>query len=122
MIFDEDRLESMLIKKILTGEETVVYDSSYLPEEWVEKILSETPKPGLLILDLDFSGKGNGSAVLKEIRKKFPELTDTPVIALSAYPDATGEKKALEAGFTAYLRKPFRKNQLISLINKLSSA
>ena len=122
VIFDEDRLESMLIKKILTGEETVVYDSSYLPEEWVEKILSETPKPGLLILDLDFSGKGNGSAVLKEIRKKFPELTDTPVIALSAYPDATGEKKALEAGFTAYLRKPFRKNQLISLINKLSSA
>ncbi|HFB61692.1 MAG TPA: hybrid sensor histidine kinase/response regulator, partial [Bacteroidetes bacterium] len=78
LVLDEDRLESMLIKKILAGAEVIVYDNNFHPEEWTEKILSAGPLPDILMMDLDFSGKGRGTALLKKIREKFPQTMAVP--------------------------------------------
>ena len=118
LVLDGDRLEGMLIKKILTGDDVVLYDTGIPPEEWINSIFSGETLPDIILLELDFSGKGRGKDVLKKIREKFPRVAGIPVVALSAYPDATGEEEALQAGFTACLRKPFRKNELISIINR----
>jgi len=117
LVLDEDKLENMLIKKILTGATVETYDNSYPPVEWMNRKLKNQPLPDIIMVELDFSGKLKGPELLQEIRKKFPETDTIPAIALSSYPDVNGEEKALKAGFSAYLQKPFRKNDLISLIN-----
>ncbi len=122
LVLDEDNLECMLIKKILSEMEVLTYDHSIPAAEWAEKVLKTTPLPDIILIEQDFSGKGQGPEVLKKLKQQFPTLANTPAIALSAYPGAHEEDKALQAGFSAFLHKPFRKNELISVINTLSAS
>ncbi len=119
VVFDEDKLENMLIKKILTGMEVITYDENRSPQEWTEMVLKNGPLPDIFMIELDFSGKGKGFDILKTIRETLPPNTKIPAVALSAYHGAGEEEKALQAGFDAFLRKPFRKNTLISVMNRL---
>ncbi len=120
MVFDEDRLESMLVRKILAGMEVITYDNRYPPEEWAKRVLKAPPLPDIFMIELDFSGEKKGMEVLKTIRETFPETAHIPAIALSAYHGAGEENEALQAGFSAFLRKPFRKNALISVVNRVA--
>jgi signal transduction histidine kinase len=118
LVLDEDKLENMLIKKILNGMEVITFDSRCAPQEWPEKVLNSGQTPHILLIEMDFSGKNKGLEILKNIRKKFPETKSIPAVALSANLESGVEEKVLKAGFSAFLRKPFRKNELISVINR----
>ncbi len=122
LVLDEDKLESMLIKKILSEMEVITYDNTLPAPEWPEKILSTSPLPDILLIEQDFSGKGRGPEILKHLKQHFPPLENIPAIALSAYSGVHEQDKAMQAGFAAFLRKPFRKNELISVINNLSES
>jgi len=118
LVLDEDKLENMLLKRMFPEANMDTYDYALPPEKWLETRLNNRSLPDIIIVELDFSGEGNGYKILKDIRIKKPETTRIPAIALSAYPDAKGSEKAKNAGFKGYLEKPFRKNDLISLINQ----
>ncbi len=122
LIMDEDKLESMLIKKILSETNVTLYDNMYSPQEWIAQIIKQEKPIDLLIFDMDFSGKNQGPAFWQELKKQFAVLGKIPVLALSADTDKQSREKALQAGFSEYLQKPFRKNDLISVINSLLSA
>ena len=119
LILDEDRLGNMLIKKILPGAQVEAYNKETDPYKWIAQQLENKTRPDILMVEMDFTGKRKGEAVLQKIKEKYPDIEHIPAIALSSYPDSNGAEKAVQQGFTKYLQKPFHKNDLIFLINQL---
>ena len=78
-----------------------------------EKIqnLIEARRPDLVLLDLLLPGKDG-----IELMQAIPELSDRPVIFLSAYGRDETIAKALESGAADYVVKPFSPTELIARI------
>jgi two-component system, OmpR family, phosphate regulon response regulator PhoB len=68
-------------------------------------------RPDLLILDLMLPGF-SGYDVLSEMRRR-PELTEVPVIVLTARRDEADRVKGLELGADDYVTKPFSPRELV---------
>lgn len=72
------------------------------------------PEIDLILMDIKMPGK-NGYLATQEIRA-FNK--DVIIIAQTAFALSGDEKKALDAGCTAYLSKPIQKAKLIELLNQ----
>lgn len=70
-----------------------------------------TERPDLVVLDLMLPGF-SGYEVLSEMRRR-PELSDVPVIILTARRDEADRIKGLELGADDYLTKPFSPRELV---------
>ena len=79
------------------------------PEELAHLIRSE--KPQLVLLDLLLPGS-DGIELLGEV----PELSDQPVIFISAYGRDETVARALESGAADYIVKPFSPTELVARI------
>jgi len=77
--------------------------------EALEAAASE--RPDLLILDLMLPGL-SGYEVLGELRRR-PELTEVPVIVLTARRDEADRVRGLELGADDYVTKPFSPRELV---------
>jgi len=66
----------------------------------------------LILMDLKLPGI-NGYEATKIIRKVLPDI---PIVAQTAYSAKSDMQRALEAGCTDFLSKPFDKNQLLQKI------
>ena len=76
-------------------------------------------KPDIVVTDLAMPGQ-DGFAFLKRIQSIENEHNwRIPVAALTAYAGIEDEKKALEAGFEAYVRKPVDPAKLVSELARL---
>lgn len=71
-------------------------------------------RPVLALLDVMMPGL-DGLAVTRAVRAE-PALAATPIIVVTALGQADHERQALEAGATAYLRKPFAVADLRAMI------
>jgi two-component system chemotaxis response regulator CheY len=71
----------------------------------------------LLLLDVMMPGVG-GIAVLEHLRS-HPELGETPVVVVSAFASPADRDRALEAGATRFVKKPFDPEELRSLVEEL---
>ncbi len=72
-------------------------------------------QPDLLFLDIHLPD-GSGLEALPVIRKKCPTL---PVITISAYDNGMEKQKALSAGATFFLAKPFSVKHVDELIGSI---
>ena len=79
------------------------------PQELAHIIRAE--KPRLVLLDLILPG-GDGI----ELMGRIPELSDVPVIFISAYGRDENVAKALEAGADDYIVKPFSPTELVTRV------
>ena len=79
------------------------------PQELAHVIRAE--KPQLVLLDLVLPG-GDGI----ELMQKVPELSDLPVIFISAYGRDETVARALEAGAADYIVKPFSPTELVARV------
>jgi two-component system nitrogen regulation response regulator GlnG len=70
-------------------------------------------KPDLMVLDIKMEDK-DGMEVLREAKTLDPYL---PVIILTGYHDSHGAVRAIKAGASDYLPKPFETNDLIRAIH-----
>lgn len=68
----------------------------------------------LVLMDLQMPNI-NGYQARETIKKISP---DTPQIAQTAFAMADDEKRAMDAGFDAYISKPIRKNNLLALVSR----
>ena len=66
----------------------------------------------VILMDLQMP-KINGYEALEAIKGISPEI---PQIAQTAFAMADDERRAMEAGFDAYMSKPIRKNMLLETI------
>lgn len=71
----------------------------------------------LLVLDLMLPGM-DGFEILRQVRAD-PQLSDVPVIISSARAQATSKHQAAELGAAAYLTKPYRKAELLDIVESL---
>ena len=74
-------------------------------------------KPDLLLLDLSLP-QMDGWEVARRIRQE-EEVTDLPIVALTAHAMPGDEKKALQAGCNAYLTKPVDEELLFATMRGL---
>ena len=74
-------------------------------------------KPAAILLDLGLPG-GGGEHVLERL-KASPELSEVPVIILSARDDSSWRQRCLAAGAVAYFTKPADDGELFGLLNQV---
>ncbi len=73
--------------------------------------------PDVILIDLLLSGQ-DGADIVKNIKQE-PQLKKIPIIMMSAHPSA--EDRALKAGVTEFVAKPFETAQLLATIKKYTS-
>jgi len=83
--------------------------------ECVEKARAEQFDVALIDLSMP---QMDGWSVLKEIRRDAA-TRDLPCVALTAFAAEEDRQRALEAGFDAYLSKPYRAKDLLELVETL---
>ena len=74
--------------------------------------------PDCVVLDM-YMPSMSGLDVQAALAEQYPGL---PIIFISAHDDAQAELRALDAGASAFLHKPFSEQQLLGAISKATSA
>src|SRR6188768_775940 len=77
----------------------------------------ETPRPGLILLDLNMPRK-DGRAVLKEV-KSDPELRQIPVVVLTTSKADEDIYKSYDLGVNSYIVKPVTFEALVDILQTL---
>lgn len=77
----------------------------------------ETPRPGLILLDLNMPRK-DGRTVLKEI-KSDPDLRQIPVIVLTTSKADEDVYKSYDLGVNSYIVKPVTFEALVDILQTL---
>ncbi len=72
----------------------------------------------LIMMDINLGYGIDGVETMRQIRK-LPAYANTPIIAVTAYAMPGDRDYFLEQGFDEYLKKPFKKNQLLQLIQNV---
>ena len=73
--------------------------------------------PDLLLVDLSMPAL-DGWGVLRELRSDA-RTRSIPVVAVTAFAASHDRQRALDAGFDAYLSKPFRTPDLLALVGRV---
>lgn len=73
-------------------------------------------KPDLILMDINLPGM-NGLEALQQI-KRYDDLKNTPIIAVSADATTGSIQKGLASGFNEYITKPIDLNNFYYLLNK----
>jgi CheY-like chemotaxis protein len=76
-------------------------------------------RPDLILMDIQLPGL-DGFAAMGKIRDD-PELRHIPIIGVSSYADSDDAARALQAGFSAYVTKPFSPRALLARVRELLS-
>src|SRR6476646_5026864 len=66
-------------------------------------------RPDIVVLDIDLPGLGGWP-----VRERLRQLTDIPVVMLSAHEDDLEKVRALQAGVDDYVTKPFGPQELLA--------
>ena len=73
-------------------------------------------KPNLIIMDVQLP-KMSGLDATRQIRAE-PEIAKIPIIVVTSFALSGDDKKAMDAGASAYLAKPYSPRQLLEAIQK----
>jgi two-component system cell cycle response regulator DivK len=75
-------------------------------------------RPDLILMDIQLP-RLSGLDATQQLRQD-PRTARIPIIAVTSFALSGDEQKALEAGASAYLAKPYSPRQLLELIRKLA--
>ena len=79
--------------------------------------MARKERPDLILMDVQLP-KISGIKATRTLRGD-PATATTPIIAITSFALAGDEQKALEAGATAYMAKPYSPRDLLGLIRRL---
>jgi two-component system, cell cycle response regulator DivK len=79
--------------------------------------MARKERPDLILMDVQLP-KVSGIEATRTLRGE-PATANTPIIAITSFALAGDEQKALEAGATAYMAKPYSPRDLLGLIRRL---
>jgi CheY-like chemotaxis protein len=112
---DDDNAETTSLLLRMLGHETEV---AYSGETALEKAPSFVPD--LMLIDLAMP-RFDGFE-LENCFRLIPAFNKTPMIAVSGYVDALHRQQAFEAGFDGFLGKPFTKDDLAEVCDRVVRA
>ena len=81
---------------------------------------AKSSAPNLVITDLNMPVM-NGLEMIKNLRT-MPALTGVPILFLSTESDEGIKQQAKAAGATGWITKPFKPEQLLAVVSKLTRA
>ncbi len=116
LVVDDDRVIQQLLEVNLELEGYEVVATAADGKEALEKIAEL--KPDLVILDI-MMPKMDGLEVCRRLRAD-PDLSEIPVILLSARAQDMDIREGLEIGASAYLTKPFDPVELLDVVGRLA--
>lgn len=111
VIVEDDRLLSIVLKKMATSMNFEVLDTSQGGQDAIESVTRN--KPDLILMDILLADNVTGIEAMKKIR----ETTNTPVIYISALSDENVRREATGISNSFYLTKPVNMHELKSAID-----
>ena len=79
--------------------------------------IAREQRPDLILMDVQLP-KISGIEATRRLRAE-PAMADTPIIAITSFALSGDEQRAMDAGASAYLAKPYSPFTLLSMIRKL---
>ncbi len=126
LVADDDAEDRMMIRDALeenrlandvrfveNGEELM----EYLSRQGRYRSLETSPKPGLILLDLNMPKK-DGREALKEI-KNNPELRGIPVVVLTTSKAEEDIYRTYDLGVNSFITKPVTFDSLVTITREL---
>jgi len=80
--------------------------------------MAREQRPDLILMDVQLP-KMSGIDAIKALRSE-PGTAGTPIIAVTSFALTGSEQKAIEAGATAYMAKPYSPFDLLRMMRKLA--
>ncbi len=116
LIVDDNNINIIVARKVL-NEIVENIESVTSGQACLDKI-NEKNEYDVILMDIMMPGMG-GETTLKKLKEI--EGFNTPVIAVTADAESTSKTKYLSEGFSDYVAKPFRKEEIKSVLDKYSS-
>ncbi len=118
-IVEDDRMNRMVLEKMLkkSGSITTAVDGDDTLK-LIKKAQKRNTFYSVMLFDINLPAPWDGTRLMQEIRRIYPEYKNIPFIAQTAYAMAGDKSRFLEAGFDDYISKPIIKNELLTLIEK----
>ena len=104
------RVLPMLLRRL---DERYAVEATASAEEALAR--AETTRYDLFLIDINLGAGSTGIDAMRQFRD-LPRYADTPMIACTAYAMPGDRQTFLEAGFDAYLAKPFRAEELLETL------
>lgn len=114
LIVEDDELNIRMVSSFLRDKYDI--DAARSGEEALKKAIDK--KYDIFLMDIGLKKEMNGLEVTNRLRK-MSEYKNVPIIALTAYALSGDRERILNAGCSHYLSKPFSKNQLLNLLEKI---
>ena len=114
ILYVEDNEPNRMIVRDLLKRTKYQLVEAFDGEEGVAKALELLP--GLILMDIQLP-KISGLEAIRRLRAE-PATAATPIIAITSFALSGDDKKAKEAGATAYMTKPYSPFDLLTLIRK----
>jgi two-component system KDP operon response regulator KdpE len=106
LVVDDDEVIRALIRRLVEVA-GATFSEAATGEEGLRALYAE--RPDIVVLDIGLPAL-DGRQVLERIR----QLTDVPVVMLSAHDDELEKVRALQAGADDYVTKPFGMDELLA--------
>ena len=116
LIAEDDLVSLKLVRDVLQANGYVTKEVTSGEEAVVKAVQS---KPDLIVMDIRLPGIDGLEATRR--LKSDPSTEGIPIIAVTAHAMPEDEAKILVAGCQAYLSKPLRFAEFISVVNDLLS-
>lgn len=108
LLIVEDNPQSMKMLQAALRSQGYIFLQATDGEEAIEVAVRE--EPDLIIMDIQLP-KLSGLEVVKTLRQ-MPAFRNTPIIAVTAFAMKGDRERMIDAGFDAYLSKPFKTREL----------
>jgi DNA-binding response OmpR family regulator len=112
LMIEDNENNALLVKRLLEASAFVV---DHAPDGETGLRMAIQTQPDLILLDLglpDLDGQ-----TLATFIRRVPELAQTPLIALTAWPEDTARKMAKAYGCTDYIAKPVNTRTFVDQIS-----
>lgn len=110
----EDSPETVMLVRRLLERHHTVDDAS---DATMALEMARSGPYDAVLMDIHLDGDRSGVDALRALRE-LPAYADVPVIAMTAYAMTGDRDRFLDAGFDAYLSKPFTRDQLLSVLDR----
>ncbi len=118
ILYVEDNPNNMLlIRRILLAEGHQMLEAVDGETGWV---VAKRERPDLILMDLRLPGEIDGFELTRQI-KADPQLSQIPVVVLTAYGDAEAQKQAEVIGCEGFLHKPADIRQIQAVLRQFLS-
>lgn len=111
---EDDYVSIDVVKRILPSKYKINFAST--AEEAIEKV-KQNSFDGIL-MDINLKKSSNG-VLLTQLIRKLPGYGSIPIIAVTAYALESDKVEFLSKGMTHYIAKPFKREDLISLLDEI---